>query len=159
MRRAAYTRPAGLPGLPTRSLPGHLGRDMQQDAVHMPLDVAEDVLCSGQRFRRGGAGIHPHGLQAGKDLSGCKGFTLPQYRLPQPGKQALLGPLLQKGSLPGFPSRASVTGCSLRGLGRCFAGQLQCSARSTGGAQVGKRAFFAQGRTVRRHADQPLPAP
>ena len=39
------------------------------------------------------------------------------------------------------------------GLGRCFAGQLQCSARSTGGAQVGERAFFAQGRTV-RHADQ-----
>ena len=68
----------------------------------MPLDVAEDVLCSGQRFRRGGAGIQPHGLQAGKDLSGGKGFTLPQYRLPQPGKQARLGPLLQKEACRAF---------------------------------------------------------
>ena len=118
----------------------------------MPLDVAEDVLCSGQRFRRGGAGIQPHGLQAGKDLSGCKGFTLPQYRLPQPGKQALLGPLLQKEACRAF-QQGQRHRLQSAGLGRCFAGQLQCSARSTGGAQVGKRAFFAQGRTV-RHADQ-----
>ena len=63
-----------------------------------------------------------------------------------------MGPLLQKETCRAFHQRQRHR-LQSAGLGRCFAGQLQCSARSTGGAQVGERAFFAQGRTV-RHADQ-----
>lgn len=63
-----------------------------------------------------------------------------------------MGPLLQKEACRAF-QQGQRHRLQSAGLGRCFAWQLQCSARSTGGAQVGKRAFFAQGRTV-RHADQ-----
>ena len=69
---------------------------MQQDAAHVPLDMAEDMLCGGQGVRRSAARVQPHGPQTGKDLSGSKGFALPQHRLPQPGQQAFCRALLQK---------------------------------------------------------------
>ena len=110
----------------------------------MPLDVAEDVLCGGQRFRRGGAGIHPHGLQAGKDLSGGKGLHPPTVPVAT-ARQAdpFWGRCCKK------PCRAFQQGQRHRlqsaGLGRCFLGAAQCSARSTGGHRWASGHFSHRG--------------
>ena len=95
----------------------------------MPLDVAEDVLCSGQRFRRGGAGIHPLARLQGGDSARRGGEPVSYTHLEGYKRQGLYSSLRVKGKLvltPQAKQPFELNADSVEILGDCPADEYPC---------------------------------
>ena len=81
---------------PDAACGGGLLRHSEEIAALVPLDVGENVLGRRQGREMCPCAVQPQGSKAGGGLCGGEGGILPQHRLPQPGQQALGGPLLEQ---------------------------------------------------------------
>ena len=85
--RLAQTQPAW----------GRLHVRRKEIALHLPFDVAEDVLGRAERlWRRPGVQVTPSAASRARASSGVRVSIFPQHRLPQPRQQSLFGPLLEQ---------------------------------------------------------------
>ena len=114
--------------------------------------MGKDVLCGGQGGGSCRAGVQPQCRQPRQHLGLQKMLALPQDRLPQPGQQPFLRPLLHQKARRAF-HQCQRYRHNLAGLGLCLLGQLGGGARRPGKAERRQRALPAQGRAV-GHADQ-----
>ena len=131
---------------------GRLRVRRKEIALHLPFDVAEDVLGRAERFGGVGSAGDAQRRQPGPCFVGGEGFVFPQHRLPQPRQQSFFGPLLEQDA-----RRAADDGQRHRldaaGLGGGFPGQGKGCPGGAGLTEVGQRALLTQGRAV-GHADQ-----
>ena len=137
---------------PDAACGGGLLRHSEEIAALVPFDVGENVLGRRQGREMCPCAVQPQGSKAGGGLCGGKGGILPQHRLPQPGQQALGGPLLEQHPALVQHQRHRDR-CDAPGLGGRFLGQGEGSACGPGPAERAQRALLTQGGTVGQ-ADQ-----